>query len=85
MLSGQLLKDISEEQTCSKVKSYNFSWIEKGHFDNFYGVTRRSIVEFIVQNKNSKLKKTEFKNTIELTGKKYSNLIWFYFKSIKPC
>ena len=75
MLSGQLLKDISEEKTCSKIKNYNFTWIEKGFFDNFYGITRRSIVELIIQNKNSKQKKGEFSKIIEITRKKYNNLI----------
>lgn len=75
MVSGQLLKDISEEQTCLKVKNYNFSSVERGFLDNFYGITRISIVEFIIQNKNSKQKKTEFNKIIDVARKKYNNLI----------
>jgi hypothetical protein len=53
MVIAQNLKDIMEEQTCSKIMNYNFSSVEKGFLDNFYGITRRSILEFMIQNKNS--------------------------------
>lgn len=57
MLSGQLLKDISEEQTCAKIRNYNFLSVAKGFGDNFYGSTRGNIVEFVIKNKNNRQKR----------------------------